>query len=228
MNPVEAALARRLTALNEYDAKRFLADFGIPICRERLVSDPDTAADEAANVGFPVVLKAAGSTLFHKTNVGGVVLNLRTPHEVREESRRLLQIPGSEGVLVQEMVQGTRELVCGLTRDAQLGPCVLFGLGGVLTEALEDAVFRLAPLTSTEAQKMVHEIRSVKLLGAVRGEAAVDAAALASILVALGEIGLRYEAVQAIDLNPVKIRPDGGPVAVDALITLRAQDFAPR
>lgn len=222
MNPVEEALAKGLPALNEHDAKRFLAGFGVPVSRETLAPDPDAAAAAAAAIGFPVVLKVSGATLFHKTELRGVVLNLKSQHEVREEARRLLRIAGCEAVLVQEMVGGDRELVCGLTRDAQLGPCVMFGLGGVLTETLDDVVFRLAPLTPSDALEMLQEIRSTKILGPFRGEPPADIRALSRILVALGEIGLQYDAVSAVDINPVKIRPDGAPVAVDALISLQS------
>ena len=228
MNPVEEALAQGQTSLSEFAAKRLLSGFGMPICRESLVVDTEGAVTEATRIGFPVVLKASGSTLLHKTEVGGVALNLRTVQEVQEESRRLLKIPGCEGLLVQEMVKGERELVCGLTRDAQLGPCVMFGLGGILTETLDDAVFRLAPLTGTDALEMLQEIRGAKILGPFRGQSPADRAALSRILVALGTIALQYEAIRAIDLNPVKIRPDGSPVAVDALISLSPMAAARR
>jgi succinyl-CoA synthetase beta subunit len=224
MNPIEAALAKGQPALNEYDAKRFLAGFGVPVCHETLASDPDRAASEAAKIGFPVVLKASGFTLFHKTEVGGIALNLKSPEEVRAEARRLLRIPGCQALLVQEMVKGDRELVCGLTRDSQLGPCVMFGLGGILTEILDDAVFRLAPLTGTDAMEMIQEIRSAKILGPFRGQPPADKAALSRILTALGAIAMQYETIREIDLNPIKIRSDGSPVAVDALISLAAKD----
>ncbi len=228
MNPVEKALTKGQSVLNEYEAKRFLAGFGVPVCRETLVSDPQGAAAEAATIGFPVVLKASGSTLLHKTEVGGVALNLKSPEEVKEEARRLLKIAGCQTVLVQEMIRGDRELVCGLTRDAQLGPCVMFGLGGVLTEILEDAIFRLAPLTPADALEMMQEIRSAKILGPFRGQPPAEVRTLSRILVALGEIGLQYDAVSAVDINPVKIRPDGSPVAVDALVSLTDGEAANR
>ena len=133
-----------------------------------------------------------------------------------------MKIQGCEALLVQEMVRGDRELVCGLTRDAQFGPCVMFGLGGTLTEVLEDVVFRIAPLTPRDAQEMAKEIRSRKIIEPFRGEPAVDMDVLTRILVALGDIGLRYEDVQEIDINPLKIRPDGKPVSVDALVVLKA------
>lgn len=221
-NLIQKALAKGQAALSEYDSKRFLSSFGIPVCRETMVSDADSAASKAAKIGFPVVLKACGTHLTHKTEAGGVVLNLRGKGEVKKEGQRLLKIKESEGLLVQEMVPGHRELVCGLTRDSQLGPCVMFGLGGVLTEVLEDVVFRIAPLTSWDAKEMIQEIRSRKILGPFRGEDAVDLDALSQTLVALGEIGLQYEEVAEIDINPLKIRQNGKPVSVDALIVLKS------
>lgn len=228
MNLIEHALADGQPALTEHDAKRFLSELGIPVCRETLVADPGAAVAEALRIGFPVVLKASGTSLVHKTEVGGVALNLRGEREVREESRRLLQIPGCDGLLVQEMVRGDRELVCGLVRDAELGPCVMFGLGGIFTETLDDAVFRVAPLTHSDAMEMIAEIRSAKILGAFRGQPPVSLEAVSRILVTLGEIGLRQDAIRAIDINPVKIRADGEPVAVDALISLTPRGPARR
>jgi acyl-CoA synthetase (NDP forming) len=213
-------LATGQAALSEHDSKRFLARFGIPVSCEAVAYDANSAAVEAVKIGFPIVLKASGKNLFHKTEVEGVALNLTSKEEVRKESRRLLKIKGCEALLVQEMVKGARELVCGLTRDAQFGPCVMFGIGGILTEALQDVVFRIAPLALWDTQEMVREIRTQKILEPFRGEAAIDIDILSQILLTLAEIGLKYEDVQAIDINPLKIRPDGKPVAVDALVTL--------
>ena len=164
MDWIAEAVKAGKTALNEYEAKRFLEGFGIPVCRESLVPDGEKAVRAAGDLGYPVVLKAAGEHLQHKTELGAVALNLKSEGEVREEARRLLAIAGCEGLLVQEMVKGDRELVCGLTRDAQFGPCVMFGLGGIFTELIDDAVFRVAPLTTTEALEMMEDIRTVKIL----------------------------------------------------------------
>lgn len=217
---IDTALSKGQSALSEYDSKRFLSCFGIPVSREMIAANVDAAVAEAAKIGYPVVLKATGANLTHKTEVGGVALNLRNKAEVEEEGKRLLQIKGCEALLVQEMVKGARELVCGLTRNAQLGPCVMFGMGGILTEILDDVAFRMAPLTSWDAREMLQEIRSKKIIDAFRGEAAVDIDALCKTLMALGEIGLQHEEISEIDINPLKIRPDGKPVAVDALIVL--------
>jgi succinyl-CoA synthetase beta subunit len=204
--------------MNEYEAKRFLAGYGIPVIAERLVQDAKTAAEEAVQLGFPVVLKVVGEKLAHKTELGGVVLNLRSAEDVCSAAERLLQIPNCQGLLVQKMAAGSRELVCGMARDPHFGQSVMFGLGGVLTEALDDVVFRLAPLSKRDAREMIGEIRGSRALGAVRGEAAVDLEILATILVALGEAGLQHEEIIAIDINPLIIQPDGKPVAVDALV----------
>jgi len=220
MNVISAALAGGRSALNEYEAKRFLADFGIPVSREIFVAKEAAAIDAAEEIGFPVVLKAAGERIQHKTELGAVSLNLKSEEEIRTEARRLLAIAGCEGLLVQEMVLGERELVCGLTRDARFGPCVMFGLGGIFTELIDDAVFRVAPLTLGDAQEMMDTIRTAKILQAFRGQPPADREALARILVALGEIGVRNESVREIDINPIKIRPDGTPVAVDALVAI--------
>jgi len=180
-------------------------------------------------IGFPVVLKASGAKLFHKTEIGGVVLNLTSEEEVSREGYRLLKIQGCEALLVQEMIKGDREFVCGLTRDAQFGPCVMFGIGGIFTEVFQDVVFRVAPFTLWDAQEMVKEIQNRRIFEPFRGQPAVDVDMLSQILVTLGEIGVHYGEVREIDINPVKIRSDGKPVAADALIVLnKAGDNTPQ
>jgi acetate---CoA ligase (ADP-forming) subunit beta len=221
MNVIEKAVKSGKSALSEYEAKRFLADFGVPISRETLVPDGDQAVQAAQKLGYPVVLKAGGEKIQHKTELGALALNLKSEAEVREEARRLLAIGGCEGLLVQEMVKGDRELVCGMTRDPQFGPCVMFGVGGIFAELLDDVVFRVAPITKADALAMMEEIRTSKILEAFRGQSPVDREALARILMALGEIGCRFDDVQEMDINPVKIRRDGSPVAVDALVGIR-------
>lgn len=221
MDLIQAALARGRGALGEYESKQFLAGFGIPVTREILVRNLHAVAQAADEIGFPVVLKASGAQLFHKTEVAGISLNLASTKDVEREAKRLLQIPGCHALLVQEMVKGGRELVCGLTRDLHFGPCVMFGIGGVLTEVLQDTAFRLAPLSPWDAREMMTEIRASKIIEPFRGEAAADLGALAQILVTLGEIALERTEVTEVDLNPVKIRPDGTPVAVDALVVLK-------
>jgi acyl-CoA synthetase (NDP forming) len=207
-------------ALDEHQSKRLLSGFGIPVCREASASSPDEAAAAARALGFPVVVKACGPSLMHKTESGAVALDLRNEEEVRAAARRLVAIPGAESVLVQEMVPGSRELICGFTRRPGFGPCVVFGIGGTLAEALDDVALRLAPLTRDDAAAMLAEIRLAGLLGPFRGSRAVDHDQLAGILVALGDAAMRLPEVAQVDLNPLKVRPDGSLVAVDALVVL--------
>ncbi len=185
------AVANGQTALSEYDAKRFLLRFGVPISRETIAHSANASAVEAEKIGFPIVLKACGANLFHKTELGGIALNLSAAEHVRAEGERLLEIKGCEALLVQEMVIGERELVCGLTRDEMFGPCVMFGLGGIFTELIEDVVFRIAPLTLGDALEMITEIRTQKITDSFRGQPAVDVDVLSKILVALGQIALQ-------------------------------------
>ena len=227
MNMIEKALAEGRSTLNEHESKQLLSSFGIPVTNEVIAQDAAEAASSAATIGFPVVLKASGASLSHKTEVGGVALNIGTEAEVRKEGERLLKIPGCDALLVQEMVKGGREIVCGLMRDPQFGVCVMFGIGGILTEVLEDIVFRIAPLTTADSRDMIAEIRGRKIVEPFRGEAAVDLDVLCRTLVALGEIGLQHEEVIGVDINPLKIRPDGKPVAVDALVVLSARSPLP-
>ena len=208
------------SAMNEHASKQLLADFGIPVTREAVARDAAEAAGIAEAMGFPVVLKASGAAIPHKTEVGGVVLGLKNREDLLREGTRLLGIPGCEALLVQEMVEGARELVCGLIRDPLFGPCVMFGMGGVLTEIIEDIVFRLAPLTPGEAKEMAGEIRGKRVLAPFRGEAGADVDALGTVLAALGDVGLQREDVLEIDINPLKVRPDGRIVAVDALVVV--------
>jgi succinyl-CoA synthetase beta subunit len=221
MNIIEEALKRGAKTLSEHESKLFLAEHGIPVTREVVVSTEENAVLAAEDIGYPVVLKGSGEALSHKTEMNLIAIDMRSEAEVREAFQRLTSNPevSVEEVLVQQMVKGDRELVIGLTRDDQFGPCVMFGLGGIFTEILEDISFRVAPLRRVDAMEMMDDIRGKKILDAVRGKASVDREVLADILLSLGQIGLDYEKIREIDINPLKIL-DGKPIAVDALVVL--------
>ena len=227
MELISAALGSNQAALSEYESKQFLGKRGIPVCREALASDALSAAKRAEEIGYPVVLKVCGPSLYHKSDLGGVALNIRNREEVIATGEALLGIEGCEALLVQEMIAGARELACGLVRHPQFGPCVMFGLGGVLTEVLEDVSFRLAPIRESDAREMIHEIRARRILEAIRGEAPVDKESLIGILVTLGRIGIEEEGIGGIDINPLKIQRNGKPVAVDALTLLNSPAVSP-
>ncbi len=221
MKIIEEALKRGAKTLSEFESKQFLAEYGINVTKEKVVSTEDDAVAAAAEIGYPVVLKGSGEELTHKTELNLIALNLRDENDVREAFQKLVSSKDASvnEVLVQQMVKGDRELVVGLTRDPQFGPCVMFGLGGIFTEILEDVSFRVAPLTKWDAMDMMEDFRAKKILDAFRGQPPVDRDVLAETLIAVGKIGMEQDKVREIDINPMKIL-DGKPIAVDALVVL--------
>jgi len=227
---LEKALAGGRGALSEYDSKRLLAAYGIPVVREELAGNAAAAIAAAERIGFPVVVKACAHTLAHKSDRGLVRLPIDNAAEVEAAVVELKTAVGSdplEGFLVQPLVRGRREVIAGGLRDRQFGPCVMFGLGGVLVEAMADVTFRLAPLNERDAAEMIGELRAQRVLGAVRGEPPVDREALGHILVTLGEILTAHASIAQIDVNPL-IFAGARPLAVDALITLASESTASR
>jgi acetyl-CoA synthetase (ADP-forming) len=167
------------------------------------------------------VIKACSADIAHKTEKGLIRVDVRNDEEAKTAFNEIVASMNGAGktVLIQQMIRGQRELVVGLTRDPQFGPCVMFGLGGIFTEILEDSVFRVAPLEKFDAMEMMQEIKAHKILDAVRGLEAVDRELLADILIKVGQIGIENEDIKEIDINPVIISR-GKPVAVDALVVL--------
>lgn len=224
-----------MTTLSEAASKALLARHGVPLLDERVVTDADAAAHAASAIGFPVVAKLNGDAIAHKTERGLVRLHLRDADAARVAASELLaQATPADGevtVLVAPMVHGTRELIAGLVDDAQFGPCVMLGVGGVLAEAVGDVVFRLAPITRVDAEAMIDELATQRLFGPFRGEPAVDRTALASVLLGLSELAVADPTVRSVDLNPLIVDArDGRPVAVDALVEVgdaRPTDGAP-
>jgi acetate---CoA ligase (ADP-forming) subunit beta len=221
VNIIESAFKERRQSLSEFESKQFLRSHGLPTTREMEVQDREGLNSAIREIGFPLVIKGSSPQLTHKTERGLVRLGMRTEKEALEAYLAILHEMKGEGgrVLVQEMVTGKRELVVGLTRDLQFGPCVMFGLGGIFTEILHDVTFRVAPLKKRDAMEMMGEIKASKILGAVRGMPPADLDRLAEILVKVGEIGLEENRIKEIDLNPV-ILSGKDPILVDALVIL--------
>jgi acetyl-CoA synthetase (ADP-forming) len=221
MKIIEAALEKGKTTLTEHEAKSILAHYQIPITREVLVKTDTEAVAAAGEIGYPVVMKGSGENLAHKTELDLIKLDLGDEEAVRQAFLELTTQSRAtvEDVLVQQMIKGDRELMAGLTRDPQFGPCVLFGLGGIFAEVLEDVSFRVMPFDRNEALEMMQEIRAKKILGAFRGKPAVDLESMADILLLLGQIGMDHDLVKEIDINPLKL-VNGRPVVVDALFVL--------
>lgn len=223
MKIIKEAIKRGATTLSEYESKLLLAEYGIPVTAEKTATTEDDAVKAASKIGYPVVLKGSGEEISHKTEFDLIALDLKNESDVRQAYQKLTSNPKApvNEVLVQQMVKGERELVVGLNRDPQFGPCVMFGLGGIFTEILEDVTFRVAPLTRWDAMDAMDDIRGKKILDAFRGKPPVDREILADILIAIGKIGLDHDQINEIDINPLKIL-DGKPVAVDALVVLSA------
>lgn len=210
------------TALNENQSKQLLKTYGIPVINETIVFSETEAVEAAGEMGFPVVLKGLGSTFLHKTERGLVHLHLSDPQSVRRAFFSITESGGNEleGILVQPQLSGKREFIAGLFRDEQFGPVIMFGMGGIFTEALSDVTFRLAPLTRSDAAEMLQEIRAKRLLGAIRGEKPVDCNRLIHALLGLSYIGISHPDISGIDINPFRIESDGNGYAADALVLL--------
>jgi acetyl-CoA synthetase (ADP-forming) len=218
---IESAVRKGRKTLSEYESKQVLAAYDIPITKEVLIKDRDQLEKAAQKIGFPLVMKGCSAEIAHKTEKGLIHVDIRTITEAKKAFRQIIDgMEGAEGgVLMQQMISGRRELVMGLTRDPQFGPCVMFGLGGIFTEILRDVSFRLAPLAVNDALEMMQEIKGRKILDAVRGMAAADTGLLEQMLINLGQLGLDYPEIKEVDLNPV-ILSGAKPVVVDALIIL--------
>jgi len=230
---IRAELAGHPGPLSESTAKQLLAAFGIPVTRELVADSAERAVSCALELGYPVVLKIHSPDIQHKTEAGGVALNLSGPRQLRRAYDQTLRSARAhrpearlDGVLVQEMAPADAiEVIVGSLYDPEFGPVVAFGLGGVLVELARDSVLRLAPVTPSEARAMTEEIRGAALLRGYRGRPPGDLEALADAIVRLSHLAhdLREE-VAAVDINPLMVRPVGrGVLAADALVIRRQE-----
>ncbi len=229
MQIIENAVYLGKQNLNEHESKSLLSAFGVPVVHETVAHEVTEVISASEKIGFPVVLKALGSTLLHKTERGLVKVNLTNPQEVHEAATAIATEAGAEleGFLVQPFIKARRELVAGMFRDEQFGPVIMLGLGGIFTEAISDVTFRIAPITQAEAYEMLSEIKAQKLLEAFRGEDAADIKSIVDSLVAISRLASEYHQIYEIDINPLLISPDGSICAVDALVLLKT-DASPR
>jgi len=218
---IQQAIASGKKTLSEYESGLVIKSAGVEVVPSFLARTRDEAFQMAEKIGFPVVMKGCSAELAHKTEAGMVKLNVGNSEEAALVFDELMgKMNGLDGVLIQKMVKGSREFVIGLSRDPQFGPCVMFGLGGIFTEALKDVTFRVTPLSKEDALEMIDEIKTKKMLGEFRGSPAVDREALAKALVGIGELGMRCDSIAEIDINPLIISGNK-PVAVDSLVVLK-------
>jgi acyl-CoA synthetase (NDP forming) len=212
--------------LTEVESKDILEEAGIPTARARLATTADEAVAAAREVGFPVALKVVSPDITHKSDVGGVKLNLTTPDEVKAAfdeiiaaAKRAQPDAKVDGVSVQKMARPGIEVIMGMSQDAQFGPVLMFGLGGILVEVLKDVSFRLVPITPRDARQMVQEIKGRPLLEGYRGQEPADVEALEKLLLRLSDFIEKHPEIAELDLNPIFAYKDGA-VAVDARIIL--------
>lgn len=214
--------------LSEVESKELVRGYGVPLAPEMVVADVAGCVEAAATLGFPVAVKLNGDGIAHKTERGLVRLGLADDVAVAQAAEDLLSraLPsdGDVTLLVAPMIRGARELIVGLIRDAQFGPMVMLGIGGILAEAVADVAFRPAPLDRVTATEQVESLSMQSVLGAFRGEAAVDRDAVVDVLVGLGQLAHDRPDVMSVDVNPLIIASDGRLVAVDALVEVANGD----
>lgn len=215
-------------SIGDAEARQVMEAYGIPVPQSRLASTAEEAVRFAQEIGFPVVLKIASPDILHKTDIGGVKLNLRTPADVRDAFdlltyRTMRYMPEAEiwGCQVQEMVGGGKEVILGMNHDPQFGPLMMFGLGGIYVEALKDVTFRIAPFSRDEARAMLTEIRAISLLRGVRGESPADLEAIEDVLLRLSQLVTDFPEIVEMDINPLIVFEQGrGATGVDMRLVL--------
>lgn len=221
---IRNAVTGGLNSLDEYQSKYLLSLYGIPVTKEYCVHSEDDVKEAVSNVGFPVAVKACSPEIAHKTGKGLIFLNIGTMESLQNAVRDIRKAAGTDvPVLVSEMVRGEREFSAGIIRHPGFGPAVMFGIGGIFTEALRDMVFRHAPLRASEAEEMLFDIRSHALLREFRGMPGADIDTLAVMVQKLSFLPLLHPEILEIDINPIIIAGTK-PVAADALVILSSKD----
>ncbi len=221
------ALEEGRRKLLEHEAFIVVKEYGIPVPDIGIAKTPEEAGEIAEKIGFPVVLKIVSPDISHKSDVGGVILNINSKEEAIQAAKKIFEnvkkhVPDAriEGVLVQKMAPKGLEVIIGGLRDNIFGSVVMFGLGGIFVEVLKDVSFRIAPITEEEALEMMKEIKAAKLLEGYRGQPPVDKKALAQILIKVAKLLDENPEIESIDLNPVFAYPDKA-IVVDSRIILK-------
>jgi acetyltransferase len=217
---IENARSGGRTTLDEYEAKRLLALYGAPVTEEKLAASEDDAIQAAGRIGYPLALKACSPDILHKTEKGLVHLSIKDEENVARAFAAIQK--GAEEnvpVLVQKMLSGKRECVAGMKRFPGFGPAVLFGLGGIYTELINDSTLRVAPFALEDGMEMLDELRTSAMLGEFRGMPAVDRETMASLLQSVGFLAHLHPEILEMDLNPI-ILEGSKPVVADALVVL--------
>jgi acetyl-CoA synthetase (ADP-forming) len=212
--------------LLEMEAKNVCMEYGIPVTRFRLAKSEAEAVKFAEEMGYPVVLKIVSPDIIHKSDVGGVTLNLKKAKEVRKAYKQIMENVKKHkkdaeivGVLVQEMAPPSTEVIVGAIKDPQFGHALMFGLGGVFVEVLKDVTFRIVPISEEEAREMIGEVKAYPLLRGYRGMPPADIEAIVQILLKTSRLVSEHPEIKELDLNPIMVYEKGAKT-VDARIIL--------
>lgn len=214
---------RNLTENESYD---LLSQYGISVPSYLIASSPEEALEKSKSLGFPIVMKIISTDIIHKADVGGVILNINNEQQAINSYLKMMDSvrknkPDAhiKGVLLYRQLPKGVEVIVGMTRDAQFGPTVMFGLGGIFTEILEDISFRICPVTRIDVKEMIHEIKGIKILKGYRNQKESDIEAIVNIVITISNITVNSPLIKEIDLNPIMLYEKGA-VAVDAKVLL--------
>jgi acetyl-CoA synthetase (ADP-forming) len=212
--------------LLEPEAKIVCMEYGIPVTRFKVAISEDEASKFADQIGYPVVLKIVSPDVLHKSDIGGVVLDLKSASDVENAYKKIIanvkkHKPDAKivGVLVQKMAPSSTEIIVGSTKDPQFGPALMFGLGGIFVEVLKDVTFRIAPITETDAREMITEVKAYPVLKGYRGQPAADVDSIVKILMNTSRLVMDHQEIKELDLNPIMVYEKGAKT-VDARIII--------
>ncbi len=206
--------------LTEHETKNLLAKYGIPVTKGQIAATADEALAIALHLGTPVAMKISSPDISHKSDVGGVVLNVRreevitTYNEIISRVKKAAPNANIEGILVQQMAPPGHEVIVGLKKDAQFGHALMFGLGGIFVEVYKDVSFRVVPIDKSDALDMISEIKGYPILKGIRGRKPADIEAIARVLVSVSDMAEKENIIE-LDINPL-IVSESGAIAVDA------------
>ena len=229
---IEKAVIEKRFVLRIDEAQRVCTLHKIPTPNYEVATDMDEAVVKAGEIGYPVVLKIISPQIIHKSEFGGVIVNIANEKELRMEYGKLIsRVQGRQpsasvtGVLVEQMMPPSTEVIVGAIRDNQFGPAVMFGIGGIFAEMYDDVKFRVAPIDRVDAFNMVQGLRGSRILEGTRGQPPLDIDSLVNILMRVSELMMEHSAVEQLDLNPVIAYPRGS-CAVDSriIITGKGED----
>ncbi len=224
---IETAVNEGRDFLFEYEAKALCTLYDMPVTKISVAGSEEEAVKAAEEIGYPVVLKIVSPQILHKSDAGGVLVNVKDEEGVRKGYNTILKnvrahVPDAEitGILVQEMAPNGTEVIVGSTKDPTFGPTIMFGLGGIFVEILKDVSFRLAPINRTDAEEMVKEIKAYKILEGVRGNPPSDVEAILDVLMATSRMLVDCPEIKELDMNPLLVYEKGAKI-VDARIILQ-------